>query len=431
MHEKLHSCTTGDVVVLRYEDFNISGGNALRDPAGTRVERDYGATVHVVGKGSITRDKHCPYAAYSSTLAGADLDQLVTALTEVFQYEPDRIFIAENDGYLPSRPGATWSKNYYLTINDDHLAAVIEIELSDASKTPLDLDSILHEIAERNRVEVVRINTYLEYDGSQFGYPWEDASGRHSKDPDPVERARFKQDISTSYGGTRSVGVLLKLSASDKSIAHLVKAAEAMTELLSVTDGNLPPGPSAILAWLRSGHEELLMGLQESQWLEVKSAPYRLKAPGNEGIAQKVELAEDVARLVNGEAESILLIGFSESARDGDLRIDRARPIPLDMLNEKQYANVLDERVFPAVRGLQVHIIKKDENSGFLAIHIPRQPSEMIPYLVSGAIVGDRYQNAFFSVVQRRGEGSIPIGARELHTYIVAGRAFLRQGLNE
>lgn len=57
-------------------------------------------------------------------------------------------------------------------------------------------------------------------------------------------------------------------------------------------------------------------------------------------------------------------------------------------------------------------------------VDIPPQPEEIKPFLVSGAIV----DGAFISIVRRRGEGSVPTTAQEMHSTLVAGRALLRRG---
>jgi hypothetical protein len=65
-------------------------------------------------------------------------------------------------------------------------------------------------------------------------------------------------------------------------------------------------------------------------------------------------------------------------------------------------------------------------HQGVLMISVPPQPREMQPYLVHGAVVGDKIEGAFFSIVRRRGEASITTSAAQIHAYIVAGKAFLQ-----
>jgi hypothetical protein len=47
---------------------------------------------------------------------------------------------------------------------------------------------------------------------------------------------------------------------------------------------------------------------------------------------------------------------------------------------------------------------------------------------VHGAIVGDKTEGAFISIVQRRGEHPITITAQSIHATLAAGRALLRRG---
>ena len=63
-----------------------------------------------------------------------------------------------------------------------------------------------------------------------------------------------------------------------------------------------------------------------------------------------------------------------------------------------------------------------------LAILVPAQPEESKPVLVHGAIVGDKTEGAFISIVQRRSEHSITTTAQSIHATLAAGRALLRRG---
>ncbi|WP_022883710.1 hypothetical protein [Glaciibacter superstes] len=50
----------------------------------------------------------------------------------------------------------------------------------------------------------------------------------------------------------------------------------------------------------------------------------------------------------------------------------------------------------------------------------------MQPYLMHGAIVEEKVEGAFLSIVRRRGEGSITASVQQIHAYIVAGKRYLR-----
>ena len=141
----------------------------------------------------------------------------------------------------------------------------------------------------------------------------------------------------------------------------------------------------------------------------------------------KIELAQDVARFANGETDAVLAIGYKEAKIADRIEISGVAPVKLARFNAAQYQAVLDERIVPPLVGLVVEQVEIGDGKGIVFIFVPRQPEEMQPYLVHGAIVGSDVEGKFFSIVQRRGEGSINITAAQIHTYIAAGRAFLRQ----
>jgi hypothetical protein len=77
--------------------------------------------------------------------------------------------------------------------------------------------------------------------------------------------------------------------------------------------------------------------------------------------------------------------------------------------------------------GLRIDVVPAADDHVLISIDIPPQPEELKLFLVHGAITaeGDT-EGAFISIVQRRGEGSIPITAPMIHASLAAGRAFLR-----
>ena len=61
-----------------------------------------------------------------------------------------------------------------------------------------------------------------------------------------------------------------------------------------------------------------------------------------------------------------------------------------------------------------------------VCIFVPPQKYENQPYLVSGSVIQGRYMRSGVTIVRRQGDASIPITAEEIHSTLVAGRAFLR-----
>lgn len=86
---------------------------------------------------------------------------------------------------------------------------------------------------------------------------------------------------------------------------------------------------------LRARRPHLLLGLPETAWLEAKRQPYNLDEP-RDGIAAKVELAQDVARFANGDVHAVLAIGIETTERDGLDTLDSIRPAKLSALSPQR-----------------------------------------------------------------------------------------------
>lgn len=213
------------------------------------------------------------------------------------------------------------------------------------------------------------------------------------------------------------------------TVGNAVDMGQSIAMLVSgMRDGALTP--DAVLGMLAAGRSELLIGVPESAWLEVKSQGYDLRS----GDAPKIELAQDVARFANGEIDSLLLIGFKaiKDPQTGDEAITKVTSA-LTPFNAQQYHQVIDKRVFPPLLGLAVNAytvpLRGGRQGHLLAIRIPPQPEESKPFIVHGAIVGGKVEGAYISIVQRRGEHSIPITGPSVHATLAAGRALLRRGI--
>ena len=111
-----------------------------------------------------------------------------------------------------------------------------------------------------------------------------------------------------------------------------------------------------------------------------------------------------MARFAAVTVTPIILIGFKEKKDGKTSRLDQASPVPLDGIDPDQHRSVIDARVVPPIDGLLVERIDMGNDQGLLLISVPPQPSEIQPYLVHGAVVGDKNEGAFFSIVRRCGE---------------------------
>jgi hypothetical protein len=203
-----------------------------------------------------------------------------------------------------------------------------------------------------------------------------------------------------------------------KTVHDLYRLARGLQEFLVVLDyGGFTMQTLPIL--LRAGRASMLIGQEESQWLEVKSAPYDLAKDH-----AKIELAQDAARFANAEVGGVLIVGARTRGRPEV--VSAICPAPLRQLSASRYRATLDARVYPPIEGLHVETMDYGQGRGLLIVIVPPQPEALKPFLVHGALVGGRVEGAFISIVRRRGEGSIVTSAPAIHAMLVAGRARLQ-----
>ena len=174
----------------------------------------------------------------------------------------------------------------------------------------------------------------------------------------------------------------------------------------------------AVADLVRGGFAELLVGQPEGNWLDAKSEEYDLTATRG-----KISLAQAVARFANAEEGGLIVIGAKAKRIPGGEEIREIRGVaPRQTDTQSLYLRVLDRHLYPPVLGIRIDLIPTRDGRGLIAIDIPPQPEELKPFLVHGAITaeGDT-EGAFISIVQRRGEGSIPITAPMIHSTLAAG----------
>ena len=174
---------------------------------------------------------------------------------------------------------------------------------------------------------------------------------------------------------------------------------------------------------LRANHPEALLGQHESIYLDVKQSHYDLASAQGE-----IALAQAVARFANAEQGGLLVIGMRGKKIPGGEIVSKLSPVPVSGRDVRRYRLAIERRLFPLVDGLEVFAVDTPGDAKLLVIHIPPQAEELKPFLVHGAVVGDKVEGAFVSIVRRRDEHSVPITAPAIHAMLAAGRALLRRG---
>ncbi|GIF16610.1 hypothetical protein [Actinoplanes teichomyceticus] len=172
-----------------------------------------------------------------------------------------------------------------------------------------------------------------------------------------------------------------------------------------------------------AGRADLLIGQPEGPWLDVKSAHYDLTTPKG-----RISLAQAVSRFANAEQGGIVVAGMGTKKIPGGELIDSIKPVPVDTGTVRRYRQAIETTIFPFPVGLEIRSVETGPGIGLVTVSLPPQEEELKPFLVHGAIVGDRVEGAFISIVRRSGEDSIPITAAQIHSTLAAGRALLRRG---
>lgn len=187
--------------------------------------------------------------------------------------------------------------------------------------------------------------------------------------------------------------------------------------------------PAEVLAILEKGDFTALVGVVEDHRLECKGEPYVLHHTEKGTVTHyKQELAKDVSSLANTPEGGLILIGARTERVDthvGD-EIVEVRPIPKDLIDPKQYHDILNEWIYPSVLGVEVKWFpsRDDPGKGFAVIEIPRQASTRQPFLLTRTMTEEgKRGDVVFGYVERRRAHSQPRTVHEL-------QALLRDGLH-
>ena len=417
--------TTGVIYVLRDDHAGLTVVHPDdADPAVT-----YGHDLPIGGAEWILRIDNGPLVTRERDLGGVTVAALTAAIrlrrccsrSDDNERVIDRIYTVPTDDSL-NRDYLPELNDYFLEVTDDELTVVIsETYERWPGVTATEYAHALRPVAANYGFE----NLDVQF-GDEGGTPFEETFSAINTGDAAQDKYWQDEAESTVKGLVHMVEVRLTAVDSDL-VDKLLTAGRGMTAFLRARRGGVLAA-TTIADLLRAGHTQALLGQEESAFLEIKSARYGIDLPGKAGTSQKIELAQDVARFANGDQDAILIIGIKEVNRGTGQpsKLGKLNPFPLPDFQIEQYRNVLDQYVVPAITGLTIETVDVGGGVGLGFILLPRQPAEMQPYLVHGAIIGDKTEGAFISIVQRRGEGSITIKASEIHGYLVAGRAFLR-----
>jgi Schlafen, AlbA_2 len=103
---------------------------------------------------------------------------------------------------------------------------------------------------------------------------------------------------------------------------------------------------------MQVGQANVLLGFQESEWLECKSVAYEFK--NIDEALWKHELAADVAQFANKETGGLLLIGFRTKKKAGVDTIEKITPVPPSDTRLQQYRDILKKHIHPPISRLLI-----------------------------------------------------------------------------
>jgi hypothetical protein len=219
------------------------------------------------------------------------------------------------------------------------------------------------------------------------------------------------------YTGTDVSVVQLEVDSRTSGDELLTIAREAAALSKATAGGGLSLARSADL--VKGGLIRPLLGQPECAWLDGKVAPYRLTT-----VPEKLELAKDVAAFANAEGGLIVVGVKTERGTDGDLLVDESR-FPLELMGVQQCRDIVRDRVFPAVAGMDVGSRELEDGRGIGYIHVPPQPPERKPFLVRGAVVEGRVRSTTMAIPTRDGPDTRWADVAEVHALLQAGRVAL------
>lgn len=404
-----------DVYIITYDEEGNEERLLPSELTGDVVDRSRHLGINK-GAWTINRIKHGPFIAAESQLRLVNVGSLGRALADNGY---GTALIVDRSAPPLEEDIADVDRRYEVDMmGGSVVASITQRHPTQPSETPTEIASRLARIAAAYDCRVVDVSFTLAGGGTP-----EEMLSHWPEGEEWSER--FRADTIEALAAMTH-DVTVSIATDDgKTMATLLDGAAAMADYLSSTQTG-PLDASAVLNLLRGGHFNLLIGESESDYLEVKTQMHPISAPGDTGKRAKVELAQDVARFANGSVDAVLVIGYREQSGGGN-QIGSLTPVADAILNIPQIQELLDARIVPPLDGLVIEKFPTSQVESVLAIYVPKQPGEMQPYLVHGSIVGGKVEGAFFSIVRRRGEGSITTSAQQIHAYVVAGRRYLRE----
>jgi hypothetical protein len=226
----------------------------------------------------------------------------------------------------------------------------------------------------------------------------------------PIETSRYD-----------AIQVEIAVPTHGRTVSDALDLGADVERLLEAAFATGPLRPAAVGELLRTGHQDVLVGQPETEWLDVKDRPYHLDEQGS------FKLARDIVAFANASG-GLIAIGLRTSKVRGQDIISKARPVPLGDLNIAKHHAVVRNWIYPRPTGVRFDLaLTERDDHGIVIIEIPEQPEALKPFFVRRAQVAGRVRTEHVALPVRLGADTSYWDLAELHSLITAGRAALAQ----
>lgn len=212
-------------------------------------------------------------------------------------------------------------------------------------------------------------------------------------------------------------------------VGDAYRLAEEVSALASAVVNRGQFDASVVTALIKSGQADALLGQQEHQSFDAKSAAYDLEQP-----AERYELAKDVAAFANSGNEGLIVCGLrTQKVRRVDT-VSRVTPVSLEGVRPQNWFRAIRRLIVPNPEGLRVWTERSGRQSGtgFVLVSIPPQPSYLRPFLVAvGRRDNGKTVETDITVPIRLGTETEFADAASIHSMLTAGRVALGDAVKE
>jgi hypothetical protein len=225
-------------------------------------------------------------------------------------------------------------------------------------------------------------------------------------------------DDETDWGGAYQLGIQITMPRVGRTVYDAYNLGKGVLALIEAGEGGALRRETT-LDLLHGRRVDVLLGQQETEWIDFKREGYAKTDRG------KLELAKDVASFANADG-GILVLGVA-TTKSGHIETASAvMPCPAGSVSVQSYRAVIARRIHPPPERLEIFSIPQMPHGDVWVVSVPPQPEEFKPFLVHGAVLGGKVNDAYYSIVTRRDDGAVATSPQAVHALLSAGRAALR-----